>query len=261
MSLPETHPAILMYAPEDIGDQIQSLISARCNLLRLNDDTPSTDIPKFINDSGTMGVVLATRDIGQGVRQIAAGLEASDIPYLLAIKSADQAHLMFEFCARDYVLLSMPDFQIRTSLDRFLNGLEIPTASDRVGSKAIRVAEEPAFWVRSGHAERKVYHSAIRAISADRDYAVIELDDTSLLIRATMSSLEADLEGSNFIRIHRSHIIPQDDIREVRTLGPNRHEIRLKGNRTFPVGRTYWPRIRAMLRQNGRRTASELRTG
>jgi DNA-binding LytR/AlgR family response regulator len=102
--------------------------------------------------------------------------------------------------------------------------------------------------VRCGHAERRVLCSEIHSISADRDYAVIELHGTSLLVRSTMAALEDELDPEQFIRVHRSYIVAVDCIEEVRTLGPNRHEIRLNDGQRIPVGRTFWPKLRQQLR-------------
>ncbi|MBI1237362.1 MAG: hypothetical protein GC188_11825 [Alphaproteobacteria bacterium] len=261
MAMTGNRPALVMCAPDALGDRLQSFIADRCRLFRISNNSTSRELGQMIRDGSAAGALLAAHQVGRAERQLATWLEEAGIPYLLAVNSEHQAHLMFELSARDYVLMKMPDDHIESALIRFLKSLVPDQSPHAAGSPASSVTQPNAIWVRTGHAERKVLHSAIRSISADKDYAIIELDDTSLLVRATMSSLEAELPDSEFIRIHRSHIVSADDIREVRTLGPNRHQIRLKNGRVFPVGRTYWPRIRAMLRRQNRPSGAQLLTG
>ncbi len=261
MSMCGDRPVLVMCAPDALGVRLQSFIADRCKLLRISNVSTPRELDELIRDGGAAGALLAAHQVGRTERQLAARLEEADIPYLLAVNSEHQAHLMFELTARDYVLMKMPDDHIRNALIRFLKSLVPDQSPVAANGTASFMTESNAIWVRTGHAERKVLHSAIRSISADKDYAIIELDDTSLLVRATMSSLEAELPDNDFVRIHRSHIVSADDIREVRTLGPNRHQIRLKNGRAFPVGRTYWPRIRAMLRRQNRPSGVQLPAG
>ncbi|WP_394693654.1 LytR/AlgR family response regulator transcription factor [Hyphobacterium sp.] len=261
MHAQENRPVILMCAPDEIGDGLQSHIADRCELVRVTRERAHGQFDKLVDDSGAGGIILGAHQVDREVREFAASADRTETPYLLAVESTHQAHLMFELSARDYVLLTMPDGYVAACLDRFLDSLQRQTSGAGAQPQDNSPSAPPAIWVRTGHAERKILHSAIRSISADRDYAVIETDNTSLLVRSTMTALEAELESDAFLRIHRSHIVPVNDIREVRTLGPNRHEVTLRNGRSFLVGRTYWPRIRALLRGQSRKVTSRLQHG
>lgn len=260
MSMSGNRPVLVMSAPDELGNRLQSFIADGCELFHVSKANTFCDLDRLIREGGAAGAVLAAQQVGRAERQIASRLEQADIPYLLAVGSEHQAHLMFELSARDYVLMTMPDDHIEIALTRFLKSLIPHNGPGTKNGTSSSMTEPRAIWVRTGHADRKIPYSAIRSISADRDYAIFELEDTSLLVRATMSSLEAELPDDDFIRIHRSHIVPTEDIREVRTLGPNRHQIKLKNGRAFQVGRTYWPRIRAMLRHQNRPSATQFQT-
>jgi DNA-binding LytR/AlgR family response regulator len=248
MTQAEAPPTILLSAPESLQRRLQSFIAGRARAILLPEAAALGHLEKLPLDS-ISGVVLADETIDRDARLFARYLEQKDIPYLLATGSGHQAHLMFELSARDYILLTHPDEQVAATMQRFLQSLSANAGGPRSPDSDEDPDSATVLWVRSGHADRRIPFSEIRSISADRDYAVIELEDASLLVRATMASLEKELDDERFIRIHRSHIVATEMIRELRTLGPNRHEIRLSNGRAFPVGRTFWPGLKKQLRR------------
>ncbi len=249
MKPPESQPRILVSAPERLQGRLQSIVAGRARTIPVPGAAAlrNIDLTSILHDID--GLILAEECIGPDCRALARRIERAGLPYLLATASNRQAHLIFELSARDYVLLTHPEAQITATIARFLASLTPVAANRRPASdNDARPAGEPALWVRSGHAERRVLCHEIKSISADRDYAVIEVGSASLLVRSTMAALEAELDPERFLRIHRSHIIAVDRIEEVRTLGPNRHEVRLDCGRSFPVGRTFWPGLKQQLR-------------
>lgn len=254
MEMPKFHPTVLLCAPHAIGVSLQSIIANRCNLVIRPDSMDSSQLSRDMADADIDGAILAHQYIGRSVRRIAHQLEQIGTPYLLATASCHQAHLMFELSARDYVLLSMPHNQVQSLVIRFLNSLTIEQSVP--GVIANGKADDDVIWVRNGYADRKIRVSDIRSISADKDYAILEIGGSSLLVRRTMSSLAEELNPDRFIRIHRSHIVPIAAIREIRTPAPNRHELELESGAVFPVGRTYWRTLRQVLRRPASKSLS-----
>lgn len=247
MTPPETPPTILLSAEEALQGRLQSLVAGRARILLMPGPEELGHFEKLPGLEAIDGAIFAEKSITRDGRQFARFLEREEIPYLLATASGHQAHLMFELSARDYVLLTQSAEQIAETVSRFLGSLRLP-ASAPPAIEPPAANGDDVIWVRSGHSDRRIRCEDIRSISADKDYAIIELQDASILVRTTMAALEEELDPNQFIRIHRSHIVSTDAIEELRTLGPNRHEISLGNGRRFPVGRTYWQKLKQQLR-------------
>jgi len=252
MEMPNYRPTVLLCAPDAIGVALQSMIAGSCNLIMRPDDMDASQLDRDIADVDIEGAILANQYIGRSVRRIAHQLELVGTPYLLATASCHQAHLMFELSARDYVLLSMPNDQIQAAIAKFLSSLATSRPRHEITKNS--ATDEGVIWVRNGYADRKIHVDDIRSISADKDYAILEIGGSSLLVRRTMSSLAEELDPDRFIRIHRSHIVPISAIREIRTPAPNRHELELESGAVFPVGRTYWRTLRQVLRRPAKKS-------
>lgn len=69
-----------------------------------------------------------------------------------------------------------------------------------------------ALWVCGRDGKRRVPVDKIRAIHADGDYVRLELDAEELLHDATMNGLEAALDETQFVRLHRCLIVRLDRI-------------------------------------------------
>ncbi|GJL96533.1 MAG: DNA-binding response regulator [Hyphobacterium sp.] len=247
MEMLNYRPTVLLSAPGAIGVGLQSMIADRCKLIVRSDSMDSSQLDRDIEENGIEGAILANQYVDRTVRRVTTRLEQTGMPYLLATASCHQAHLMFELSARDYVLLSMPSDQIQSALSRFIASLvKRGTQAEAAVNEG---PEEDVIWVKNGYADRKIHVGNIRSISADKDYAILEMGASSLLVRRTMSSLAEELDPDRFIRIHRSHIVPISAIREIRTPAPNRHELELECGTVFPVGRTYWRSLRELLRR------------
>lgn len=247
MGIRNYRPTVLLCAPDAIGIDLQSMIAGRCELIVRTESMAPSQLDQDLESNGIEGAILANEYINRSMRRVATRLERAGTPYLLATASSHQAHLMFEMSARDYVLLSMPDDQVRAAISKFLGSMVPSRTPAETGT--IPEPEDDVIWVKNGYADRKIHVRDIRSISADKDYAILEIGETSLLVRRTMSSLAEELDPDRFIRIHRSHIVPISAIREIRTPAPNRHELELECGTIFPVGRTYWRSLRELLRR------------
>ncbi|MEE2527358.1 LytTR family transcriptional regulator DNA-binding domain-containing protein [Hyphobacterium sp. HN65] len=258
MRPPDTPPTILLSAPEALQRRLQSVVAGRARIILMPGPEDLGHFEKLPGLSAIEGVILAEESVGMDGRRFARFLEQENVPYLLATASGHQAHLVFELNARGYVLLTHPEDQIADTVGKFLASLTHSSDPSIPGNAAVANGDD-VIWVRTGHAERRICCEDIVSISADKDYAIIELGNASILVRTTMTALEEELDASRFIRIHRSHIVATDSIEELRTLGPNRHEVSLENGRRFPVGRTYWPKLKHQLRSA--RVESQARAG
>lgn len=194
------------------------------------------------------GVVVFADDTDRATIDLTKRIDTLDIPYLLVLEKCHSASALFELASREFVLISNERTQIEATITRFVDYLTDPSKKYRGPTPA--AARLPGdIWVRQGYGDRRIALAEIRSISADKDYAIIELPTTSLLVRATLLELEEKLDERDFIRIHRSHIVPAQRIRELRNATRHRHQVQLDDGSIFPVGKTYWPKLRGRLRR------------
>jgi len=102
---------------------------------------------------------------------------------------------------------------------------------------------------------------AVREAAGTRVIAVADLDYcrgagtyTELVLNngatalhdKTLEQLEAILP-EDFVRIHRSYLVRWPQVQRLRALEGSRYEVEMKDGRTFPVGRSRYPGLRARL--------------
>jgi two-component system LytT family response regulator len=74
-------------------------------------------------------------------------------------------------------------------------------------------------------------------IAGAGDYCTVHLDGDEHLIDERLKALEASLDPSEFVRIHRSTIVRVDRIAEIRPLGRGDSEVRLTTGARLRVAR------------------------
>ena len=79
----------------------------------------------------------------------------------------------------------------------------------------------------------KIQLADLLYIESARDYVKVITKDKNYITRQTISSIEAMLSGSNFIRIHRSYII---SVSKIKSFTNEMVEI---GNNELPIGKFY----------------------
>lgn len=96
-------------------------------------------------------------------------------------------------------------------------------------------SESKHFFIRSDYNLVKVQTSTIVYVEGLADYLKIHLDSGKILItRMTMKSILEKLTTNEFIRVHRSFIVPLNRIESVRN-----KNIYLTGNKEIPIGQSY----------------------
>lgn len=80
-------------------------------------------------------------------------------------------------------------------------------------------------------------------ISAEGNYARLHAGGASYLMRETLQRLDASLDPSTFVRVHRSAIVNIDRVRKLATSPDGSAEIVLSTGATVPLGRSYRTRL------------------
>lgn len=82
---------------------------------------------------------------------------------------------------------------------------------------SIENSEEKAIFIRSDYRLMKIYLSEIQHIESQSDYlTIVHKNQNKTITRMTMIEILELLKTSNFIRVHRSFIVPLSEIKVIR---------------------------------------------
>lgn len=156
-------------------------------------------------------------------------LDASQLPVIVFVTAFDQYALKaFEFHALDYLLKPFDDARFGKALAQAKLQVEQRELKD-LSSRLVALLEnrdkpleQPA---RSKYVSRLLIKSAGRVfflktdeidyVQAEDYYVKLHVGRKSHLLRETMNEMEAKLDPSRFLRIHRSSIVNIERIREL----------------------------------------------
>ena len=102
-------------------------------------------------------------------------------------------------------------------------------------AEAMKQAERLVF--STGGVDLMVAPDEIAWIEADDYYAAVHALGRRHLVRESLSSLEARLDSTRFVRVHRSAIVNLAHVREVRSAAPGESAIVLRDGSSLPISR------------------------
>lgn len=117
-----------------------------------------------------------------------------------------------EYAVESYNLNAIDYLLKPFEYERFLKAIEKISAKP-----SIQKAEESAIFVRSDYRLIKINCSEIQHIESKGDYlTIVYKNQTQIVTRMTMIDMLALLSKNNFVRVHRSFIIPISEIKIIR---------------------------------------------
>lgn len=152
--------------------------------------------------------------------------------YIITSAYPEYALDAFRFHVVDFLLKPVTFQRFYQSITKYHHWLESIQHPD----------EEPALLIRADRKDYKVFLKSILYIEGLRDYVVIHTETDKIMALENMKDLLAQLPAHQFVRIHRSYIIP---ISRVAVIEP--HQIRLDKGTTVPVGETYRKTVHDLL--------------
>ncbi len=169
---------------------------------------------------------------------------------LLAIVVAIVA---FIICATSMLLLVPPGARGEAAGDdslvwerAVLHGVPpAPPANDLAAAPAPRGREEVRIPVQAGGVKLMLDPAAICAIRADGRYTHVQDSEREYFCNLSITELEARLDPSLFLRVHRSHIIQLPYVKSVRRKGDG--AVVIVGETAIPVSRSALPKLKARL--------------
>jgi two-component system LytT family response regulator len=160
----------------------------------------------------------------------------------------------FEVHAIDYLLKPVERERFRRAMAQVRRQLAAGGGlTDRavaaLGSLDGGGARRTRFVVKAAGKIRLIKAAEVRYIEAAGNYARLHTKEGRHSIRETMQSLEAQLDPSTFLRIHRSYFVNLDEVREIQHWVKGDLVAVLKGGGTLPLSRAYRSHLETRLGQ------------
>lgn len=156
----------------------------------------------------------------------------------------------FEVHALDYLLKPFDGPRFLRTLERARERLERQRAGD-LGKRLLAMVQDmkpegaqapDRLVVKSGGRIFFIRTDEIDWVDAAGNYVRLHVKGDAYLFRETMSAMEARLDASRFVRIHRSHIVNADRIKELQP-GNGDHAVILRTGVKLPLSRGYKDRL------------------
>src|SRR5262249_44046412 len=161
------------------------------------------------------------------------------MPSIVFVTAYDEHALRaFEAQAIDYVLKPIDPARFALTMDRLrtlhTKGRPPRRLLVRDGARILAFDEDEVEW-----------------IEADGDYVRIHGGGKPQLVRQTLGDLEDRLDGSRFVRAHRSAIVNVDRVREIAPQGDRGLRLTLKSGQAVHVSRGHRERVLSLLQSQG----------
>jgi len=192
-----------------------------------------------------------------------AGIAPAELPAIVFVTAYDEHALRaFEVNAVDYLLKPYDDARFAAALQRAKDEVRRRRA-DHVNSRLTQLldylqrnGEQPRtetvgdrILVRSAGEIFFLKAGEIDWIEAEGDYMKFHVAGRTHLMRETMARLEARLDSSRFIRIHRSTIVNIDRLRKLSPTFAGEYAVILHDGTKLRLSRGYHERIGALMKQ------------
>jgi len=186
---------------------------------------------------------------------VVGAIGAERMPPVIFVTAHDQyAIRAFEISAVDYLLKPVTEARFRTAFARVKRRLGAAPAGD--SARQILVALDAIaspqkhltrLAVRDGEKTVLVPVEDIEWIEALQNYVRLHAGAATYVLHVAMSTLESALDPERFVRIHRSHIVNLQRIRQLWSFTHGQYVVELHSGRRLQSGRTYGDRIRRLM--------------
>lgn len=131
--------------------------------------------------------------------------------------------------------------QAKMRLDRRMNAAQLAAAARSAARHAERIV------VRDGPSVHVIPAEKLDYAQGQDDYVALKTEGRMLLKQQTIASLEAALDPSRFVRIHRSYLVNLERVARIEPYGRDSRVAVLKDGTKLPVSRAGFERLRALL--------------
>lgn len=150
-------------------------------------------------------------------------------PVIFTTAYREYAVEAFELDVIDYLVKPVSFERLLKSVNRYHDRQSKNADDNRIPD----MSADPTITIYSDKKTHKIRTSDILYIEGLKDYAMVHTMHERLIARQTMKSLEAILSPFDFLRVHRSWIVPYQ-----RLSGWTNHSVSV-GEKEIPIGKTY----------------------
>jgi two-component system LytT family response regulator len=222
--------------------QVLEARNGREAVARIRDDKPDL-------------VLLDVQMPRMGGFAVVEAVGADKMPAVIFVTAHDQyAIRAFEISAVDYLLKPVTEERFRIAFERAGTRLRAaaPDESTRQMLTVLDAIANPRRYlsrlaIRSG--ERTIFLAIdeVERIEAAQNYVRVHAGQGAHLVHVPMNTIEASLDPDRFVRIHRSHIVNLQHIRQLWTLAHGLYVLELASGARLQSGRTYGEKLRSLL--------------
>ncbi len=180
------------------------------------------------------------------------------MPFVVFVTAHDQYALKaFDVDAVDYLLKPYDDDRFFSSLSKAKKHMDMRMNSKLTGKLMDLMREHlhakseytEQFIIKERGREIKVPVDDIIFLRAEGNYLHLQLKEKHHLYRMTMNAVETELDPTRFLRIHRSYIVHNTHIRNVRYSGNNEFVFLMANGERIVSGRSYREQIAKALQE------------
>lgn len=179
-------------------------------------------------------------------------LELLEAPPSVIFTTAFDSFAMkaFESNAIDYLLKPVTKIRFEKAIRKWLQQAAAGQQRQEVKellSEAVAEGYQQRIVVKDSGVIRIVPATEIHYIEAADDYVKIVTADSSFLKKSTLSSMEASLDPQQFVRVHRSYLIPVSQLAKIEPYEKDSHIARLQCGAKVLVSKSGMARLKAVL--------------
>lgn len=174
-----------------------------------------------------------------GFQVLARGTAVAATRVIFVTAYANHAVRAFDAAAQDYLLKPLSPQRLQAALKRVRAAMILP------GNRQEGYRQH--FIVRTGARMQLLPVAEVDCVTAQSNYVELHSREERHRVRASISEIELQLDPRQFARIHRSHIVRIEAIRDIELLESGQYLLRLLNGRRLPSGRRYRDRVRETL--------------
>lgn len=154
----------------------------------------------------------------------------------------------FELSAVDYLLKPFGPARLNGAMERVRSAVGEPAAAGVLERLSGALAGGPItrLFARVGGALIPISVETVSRFEAAGDYVTAHVDNKRHVLHLSLNRLEARLDASRFVRVHRTHIVNLDHVRAFKRDARGNLEAELKDGTRIPVSRSRAQELRGL---------------
>ena len=214
------------------------------------------DAVTLINDRNPDLVFLDIQMPGNNGFQVLKEIKVKKSPEIIFTTAFDQYALdAFRVHAQDYLLkpfdqdrfdesLKLAKEQLKLKRSASFNDQILNLLNDyqQEGTDSIR-----QFKIKDKGRESYIDVHDILFIETAGNYVILHCDDRQALYRATMNTIEEQLDSNEFLRIHRSYLVNKRFVKDHKYVGGNEFQFTIKNGKELVSAKSYKESIKRFL--------------